>query len=57
MLPLWAYGFWQSRERYVSQEQIVDALQRYRDARIPLDGIIQDWRYWGENENWNAMDS
>ena len=56
MLPLWAYGFWQSRERYVSQEQIVGALQRYRDARIPLDGIIQDWRYWGENENWNAME-
>lgn len=56
MLPLWAYGFWQSRERYVSQEQIVDALQRYRDARIPIDGIIQDWCYWGDGDHWNAME-
>lgn len=56
MLPLWAYGFWQSRERYVSQDQIVGALQKYRDAQIPLDGIVQDWRYWGDNYHWNAMD-
>lgn len=56
MLPLWAYGFWQSRERYASQDEIVGAVQRYRDAQIPLDGIVQDWRYWGDNAHWNAMD-
>ena len=57
MLPLWAYGFWQSRERYESQAQLLDVLKRYRTERIPLDGIILDWRYWGEeNARWNAMD-
>lgn len=57
MLPLWAYGFWQSRERYESQAQLLDVLKQYRHERIPLDGIILDWRYWGEdNARWNAMD-
>jgi len=56
MLPLWSYGFCQSRERYTSQQEIVDVLRRYRKDRIPLDVIIQDWQYWGDNDHWNAME-
>ncbi len=56
MLPLWTYGFHQSRERYKSQDELLDALHGYRNAGIPIDGIIQDWQYWGSNYNWNAME-
>lgn len=57
MFPLWTFGFWQSRERYVSQDELVSVVAKYRDLKVPLDGIIQDWRYWGEDhKDWNAME-
>ncbi|WP_027381271.1 glycoside hydrolase family 31 protein [Chryseobacterium daeguense] len=56
MFPLWTYGYWQSKERYKSQGEIVDVVKKYRDLKVPLDGIIQDWQYWGNNYQWNAMD-
>ncbi|MDE6498768.1 MAG: glycoside hydrolase family 31 protein [Muribaculaceae bacterium] len=56
MLPLWTYGFHQSRERYKTQDEILDVVRRYRELGIPLDGIIQDWQYWGSNYTWNAME-
>ncbi len=56
MNPLWAFGFHQSRERYTGQDELVGTLRRYRKLGIPLDGIIQDWQYWGDNEHWNAIE-
>lgn len=56
MMPLWSYGFMQSRERYKSQYEVLDVVNRYRNAGIPLDVVIQDWQYWGNNYQWNAMD-
>jgi len=56
MFPLWTYGYWQSRERYKTQHEPTDVVKRYRAADIPLDGIIQDWQYWGDNYLWNAME-
>jgi len=56
MFPLWTYGFWQSRERYESQKQLVDVVKKYRELQVPLDGIIQDWQYWGDNYEWNSME-
>ena len=56
MFPLWTFGFWQSKERYKSQEEVVDVVKKYRELQVPLDGIIQDWQYWGDNYHWNAMD-
>jgi len=50
----WAYGYWQSKERYESQEQILSAAREYRKRKIPIDNIIQDWEYWGKH-GWNAM--
>ncbi|WP_300793666.1 TIM-barrel domain-containing protein [uncultured Bacteroides sp.] len=57
MMPLWSYGFMQSKERYKSQEETVGVVKKYRELGIPLDCIIQDWQYWGHNYLWNAMDS
>ena len=56
MFPLWTYGFWQSRERYKSQDELVDVVKKFRELNVPLDGIIQDWQYWGSNYLWNAME-
>ncbi|MCC3214425.1 DUF5110 domain-containing protein [Chryseobacterium sp. X308] len=56
MLPLWTYGYWQSKERYKSQNELTEVVKKYRDLKVPLDGIIQDWQYWGNNYQWNAMD-
>lgn len=56
LFPLWTYGYWQSKERYKSQDELVNVVKKYRDLKIPLDGIIQDWQYWGNNYQWNAMD-
>ncbi|HKK47138.1 MAG TPA: TIM-barrel domain-containing protein [Balneolaceae bacterium] len=56
MFPLWTYGYWQSRERYKGQDELVGVVKKYRDLGVPLDGIIQDWQYWGNNYLWNAMD-
>jgi alpha-D-xyloside xylohydrolase len=54
LLPLWAYGFWQCRERYSSQQQILDTAAEFRKRQIPVDVIVQDWQYWGKY-GWNAM--
>ena len=56
MFPLWVYGFFQSKERYKSQHEIVGVVRKYRELGVPLDGIIQDWQYWGSNYLWNAME-
>ena len=55
MLPRWAYGFWQSRERYKSQDEIINALKTYRDRKIPIDNIVLDWSYWPEDA-WGSHD-
>ncbi len=56
MFPLWTYGFWQCKERYKSAAEVLSVVDRYRELQVPLDGIIQDWQYWGSNYLWNAMD-
>ena len=56
MFPLWTYGFWQSKERYKTAAETESIVDQYRELQVPLDGIIQDWQYWGSNYLWNAMD-
>ena len=56
MFPLWTYGFWQSKERYKSSRELLGIVDKYRSLQVPLDGIIQNWQYWGSNYLWNAMD-
>lgn len=57
LFPLWTWGYWQSKERYASQKETIGTVKQYRDLNIPLDGIIQDWRYWSENNAyWNGIE-
>lgn len=56
MVPLWTLGFWQCKERYQSKEEVVEVAEKYRALGIPLDAVVQDWKYWGEdNASWNAL--
>jgi len=49
MLPRWAYGFWQCRERYTSGTHLVETVREFRRRNLPMDVIVQDWQYWGKN--------
>ena len=46
IMPKWAMGYWQSRERYKSQWELIDVVKEYRKRKIPLDNIVLDWSYW-----------
>jgi len=54
LFPKWAYGYWQCRERYHSQQEILDTAAEFRKRKIPVDGLVQDWQYWGKY-GWSAM--
>ncbi|SFA40974.1 alpha-D-xyloside xylohydrolase [Pedobacter suwonensis] len=49
IMPIWAMGFWQSRERYKTQDELLNVVNEYRKRKIPLDNIVLDWSYWPEN--------
>ena len=55
MLPRWALGFWQSRERYKTQQEIEQTVDEFRKRKIPLDNIVLDWSYWKEDA-WGSQD-
>ncbi len=46
MMGKWVWGFWQSKEHYNTQLQVLGVAAEYRSMHIPMDGIIQDWYYW-----------
>ncbi len=53
MLPRWAYGYIQSKERYRTQAELLDVVREYRAREIPIDCIVQDWcswtgKWWGD---------
>ena len=50
MLPRWAYGYWQSRQRYKTQDELLNVVREYRQRHIPLDNIVEDWFYWREDD-------
>ncbi|WP_135555881.1 glycoside hydrolase family 31 protein [Paenibacillus cymbidii] len=51
MLPLWAFGYMQSQERYENQQEIIDTVMEYRRREIPIDSIVLDWQSW-ESGKW-----
>ncbi len=55
MMPKWAMGLWQCRERYKTQEELIDVVKEFRERKIPLDNIVQDWFYWTEDK-WGSHD-
>jgi alpha-D-xyloside xylohydrolase len=46
IMPKWAMGYWQSRERYKSQDELIGVVKEYRKRNIPIDNIVLDWSYW-----------
>ena len=50
LYPKWVLGFWQSRERYKTQDEIEQTLAEFRKRQIPIDNIVQDWNYWPEDQ-------
>ena len=67
MFGKWAYGYWQSKERYKSDKEILAVAKEYRDRNIPIDNIVQDWNYWADitngetykatyTKNWSSME-
>ena len=50
LYPKWSLGFWQSRERYTTQDELVSTLAEMRRRGIPVDNIVQDWMYWKEDQ-------
>lgn len=49
LLPTWAFGYVQSKERYTSQAELLEVVREYRARGLPLDCIVQDWKYWTGN--------
>lgn len=55
VMPKWSLGFWQSRERYKSQDEIESTVREFRRRNIPMDNIVQDWNYW-PTDSWGDHD-
>lgn len=53
LYPKWVLGFWQSRERYKSSQEIEETLAEFRKRHIPVDNIVQDWNYW-KLDSWGS---
>ncbi len=55
IMPKWSMGFWQSRERYKTQDELLDVLAEFRKRQIPIDNIVLDWNYWPQ-DSWGSHD-
>ncbi len=54
MMPLYLFGYIQSKERYVSSDDLINTLKQFRQRQIPVDMIVQDWNYWPDGQ-WGRM--
>ena len=54
LLPKWTFGFVQCRERYHTQQELLENAREFRKRKLPVDVFVQDWQYWGRY-GWNAM--
>lgn len=50
LMPKWAMGLWQCRQRYQTQDEVLSVVREFRQRQIPLDNIVQDWFYWEEDK-------
>ena len=51
MMPEWLLGFWQCKERYATQEELLGVAKKLRELKVPVDGVVQDWQYWPPGTN------
>lgn len=54
IVPQWALGFWQSRERYKTQDEVLSTVEEFRKRKIPIDNIVLDWQYW-KPDQWGSQ--
>jgi hypothetical protein len=52
-MPEWAFGLWQSRQRYETAQESLDVVKEFRRRAIPFDNIVQDWQYW-KPDSWGS---
>ena len=55
IVPKWALGFWQSRERYKTQNEVLGTIKEFRKRKIPIDNIVLDWNYWRQDD-WGSQE-
>lgn len=55
LVPRWALGLWQSRERYKSEAELLNTVSEFRKRKIPLDNIVLDWSYW-KPDAWGSQE-
>ena len=58
LMPLWNFGLYQSKERYRSATETMNVIREYRKRQVPIDCVVQDWQYWGEENDhryWNSL--
>ncbi|MFH1195862.1 MAG: TIM-barrel domain-containing protein [bacterium] len=55
MYGKYAFGYWQSKEHYDTQAELMNVAEKYRALKIPIDNMIQDWDYWNGAQNWSGM--
>ena len=53
IMPKWAMGYWQSRERYITQDEVLATFKEFRERQIPIDNIVLDWMHWPE-DGWGS---
>ena len=53
LMPRYLFGYTQSKERYISSDDIINTLKEYRRRHVPIDMIVQDWNYWPQG--WGYM--
>jgi alpha-D-xyloside xylohydrolase len=55
MFGKWAFGYWQSKERYIDENDLMSVVKEYRERKIPIDNIVQDWNYWADISNKDSI--
>ena len=53
IMPKWAMGYWQSRERYKTSTEMIESLAGFRKRNFPIDNIVMDWSHW-EEDSWGS---
>tara|TARA_R110002050_G_scaffold268550_1_gene410670 strand:- start:5081 stop:7732 length:2652 start_codon:yes stop_codon:yes gene_type:complete len=54
LMPIWSLGYIHCRERFNTQDELLENAKEFRERNLPMDLIVQDWQYWGKY-GWNAM--
>ncbi len=53
VMPRWAMGYWQSREKYNTSDEVLSTVAEYRKRNLPLDNIVIDWLHWPQ-DSWGS---